>query len=126
MHLNPKFEDVTEILPHVASIAAAYGDPTGKYAAFLKRTMSDYQSKSFWFYDQTGALMSSPAAQNQPAVNIVDGSDSTTGVPPTPSEVPFQCPDVFDLVDKVEIDDGIFVTCGELKPFYEIPKPDGE
>lgn len=64
MSLDPKTEDVKEILPHVASIAAAYGDPTGKYAAFLKKTMNDYQSKSFWLYDQTAALPNSPASQS--------------------------------------------------------------
>jgi hypothetical protein len=64
MRLNPKTEDVFEILPHVAAVAAAYGDPKGQYADFMKKTMSDYQSKSFWLYDQTGALPSSPAAQN--------------------------------------------------------------
>ena len=63
MSLNPKTEDVLEILPHVAAVAAAYGDPKGKYAAFMGKTMSDYQSKSFWLYDQTEALPSSPAAQ---------------------------------------------------------------
>ena len=63
MSLDPKTEDVLEVLPHVASVAAAYGDPKGKYAAFMGKIMSDYQSKSFWLYDQTGALPSSPAAQ---------------------------------------------------------------
>jgi hypothetical protein len=30
----------------------------------------------------------------------------------------FECPQVFKLVDQVEISDGIFVTCDEVKPFY--------
>lgn len=64
MNLNPKGEDVAEILPHVAAIAAAYGDPKGKYAAFLKKWMSNYQSNSFWLYDQTKALPNSPAAHS--------------------------------------------------------------
>jgi hypothetical protein len=64
MRLNPKAEDVLEIMPHVAAVAAAYGDPKGLYADFMTKTMIDYQSKSFWLYDQTGALPSSPAAQN--------------------------------------------------------------
>jgi hypothetical protein len=64
MRLNPETEDVLEILPHVAAVAAAYGDPKGLYADFMRKTMSDYQSKSFWLYDQTDALPSSPAAQN--------------------------------------------------------------
>jgi hypothetical protein len=75
MRLNPKTENVFEILPHVASIAAAYGDPKGKYAAFMKKTMSDYQSKSFWLYDQTAALLSSPAAQNVKRAGTWDNND---------------------------------------------------
>ena len=62
MALDPKEEPQVEIVPHVASVAAAYGDPNGKYATFMKKVLSNYQSKSFWFYDQTAALPSSPAA----------------------------------------------------------------
>lgn len=117
MKLNPKFEDVTEILPHVASVAAAYGDPTGKYAAFLKKTMGDYQNKAFWLYDQTSALSSSPAAQSAKA-NAV----ATPGVG-VPDSVPFQCPAIFGTLDRIQIDDDVYVTCEELKPFYEIAVP---
>ena len=35
MGLDPKKEQVSDIFPHVAAVAAAYGDPTGKYQAFL-------------------------------------------------------------------------------------------
>lgn len=118
MKLNPKFEDVTEILPHVASVAAAYGDPTGKYAIFLKKAMGDYQSKAFWLYDQTSALTNSPAAQSHAEANIANRS-----IDDVPDSIPFQCPAVFEDLDKVEIDDGIYVTCEELKPFYEIAIP---
>jgi hypothetical protein len=40
----------------------------------------------------------------------------TTPTPP----IPFECPAVFTLAEEVEIDNGIFVTCDELKPFYQI------
>lgn len=77
MALNPKGEHQVEIVPHVASIAAAYGDPKGKYAAFMKKTLSDYQSKSFWFYDQIVALASSPAARHMSTRQYAyDGEDS--------------------------------------------------
>jgi hypothetical protein len=33
---------------------------------------------------------------------------------------PFECPEVFAFEQEVEIDNGIFVTCDELKPFYQI------
>jgi hypothetical protein len=39
---------------------------------------------------------------------------ATTPVPP----VPFECPAVFAWAEEVEIDNGIFVTCDELKPLY--------
>jgi hypothetical protein len=64
MSLDPKGEDVKEVVPHVASIAAAYGDPSGKYSMFMENVMSDYQSQPFWFYDQTAALPNSPAAKH--------------------------------------------------------------
>jgi hypothetical protein len=71
MALNPKGEDVGEIIPHVASIAAAYGDPKGRYAAFMTKTMANYQSKPFWFYDQTLALVSSPASKGKRSTRSV-------------------------------------------------------
>ena len=64
MALDPKGELQVEIVPHVASIAAAYGDLNGKYTTFMKKVLSDYRSRSFWFYDQTTALPNSPAARH--------------------------------------------------------------
>ncbi|KII93265.1 hypothetical protein PLICRDRAFT_171044 [Plicaturopsis crispa FD-325 SS-3] len=133
MALNPKGEDVAEILPHVASIAAAYGDPTGKYAAFLKKNQPGYQSKSYWYYDQTTAYQSSPAFQSAKKSRSVEWArDDATATPsnatlpaagaaaPDAADIPFQCPGVFDKDKEVEISDGVFVTCDQLKPFYEI------
>ena len=34
--------------------------------------------------------------------------------------MPFECPAAFALAEEVEIDNGIFVTCDELEPFYQI------
>jgi len=136
MSLNPKKEDVTEILPHVASIAAAYGDPTGKYAAFLKKMMLGYQSKPFWFYDQTSALPSSPAAHSSGKRSSMwaregEGEGEGEGKifsfpgaqivrPDSDASIPFACPIAFggDGSGEVELDDGVFVTCSQLKPFY--------
>lgn len=151
MNLNPKTEDVLEIVPHVASVAAAYGDPKGKYAAFMTKVLSNYKNKSFWLYDQTAALPSSPAAQTtrqrletwvehhskyimktvssmRLRVCCLTGADGSTanfsaGVAQEVQPIAFSCPAVFDLAAEVEIDNGIFVTCDELKPFYEIPIP---
>ncbi|EPQ60850.1 chondroitin AC/alginate lyase [Gloeophyllum trabeum ATCC 11539] len=112
MAQNPKDEDVTELAPHVAAVAAAYGDPSGKYAAFLRRIVPDYQGQPFWYYDQAQALPNSPGARS----SNPSAGDSSGGSP-----VSFQCPAVFDLGEDVEIDDGVFVTCDQLRPFYELP-----
>lgn len=107
---KPDDEDVHELVPHVASVAAAYGDPDGKYAAFMSKTMEDYESKPFWFYDQTQALPNSPAARKtkRRQDNVVFGP-----------VIEFSCPMVFDKSDKVELDMGVYTTCNELRAFYE-------
>ncbi|CAL1696059.1 unnamed protein product [Somion occarium] len=132
MAQDPDGEDVTDILPHVAAVAAAYGDPKGKYNAFLKKQNSNYKSESYWFYDQTAALPNSPAAGKQK--RAIDGNEDV----PTSSAndtskaagdtvasetkiIPFECPDVFSDAKKVEIEDGLFVTCDELAPYYKLP-----
>ncbi|KAF8973712.1 alginate lyase-domain-containing protein [Flammula alnicola] len=112
---DPRNEDVGEIFPHVASVAAAYGDPNGKYAAFLSEKDPNYQSKPYWFYDQTSALTNSPASKNEPRSIIWRREDSPD---PVEVNVPFECPAVFRDAVQVEIDNGLFVTCDELRPFY--------
>jgi hypothetical protein len=37
--------------------------------------------------------------------------------------IPFECPQVFTAALEVEVDDGVFVTCDELKPLYETSVP---
>jgi hypothetical protein len=47
------------VLPHVAAVAAVYGDPAGKYAAFLSKTTNGkYKTQSYFFYDQPDAFVS--------------------------------------------------------------------
>ncbi|KAF8167953.1 alginate lyase-domain-containing protein [Crassisporium funariophilum] len=112
-------EDISEVLPHVASVAAAYGDPKGKYTAFLKKTDPNYQDKSYWFYDQTSALSNSPASRMK-SRSVSESADSSgTNEALTPVGVSFECPAVFRDVTEVEIDNGVFVTCDELRPFFE-------
>lgn len=119
MSTNPKSEDISEAVPHVASVAAAYGDPSGRYATFMKKAQPSYQSKPFWFYDQTAGLPSSPAARMNKRWTGTWAEDAAV----INGTVPFTCPAVFDHAERVEIDDGIFVTCDELKPLYELPVP---
>ncbi|KAH7915386.1 alginate lyase-domain-containing protein [Hygrophoropsis aurantiaca] len=120
MKLDPKHEEVGDIFPHVSAVAAAYGDPDGKYGAFLQKTDPDYQSHPFWYYDQTIALPNSPAAQavvgNGSSRRSI--SDQSKG---KDTPIKFTCPVIFDNIPQgqtVEIADGIFVTCDQLKGFY--------
>jgi hypothetical protein len=67
MTLDAGDEDVTELAPHVAAVAAAYGDPTGKYARWLadENNSGDPDAIQSWrFYDSADALYSSPSAGN--------------------------------------------------------------
>ncbi|CDO72352.1 hypothetical protein BN946_scf184977.g49 [Trametes cinnabarina] len=140
MGLDPKGEDISDIFPHVAAVAAAYGDPKGKYAAFLQQKESDYASQPFWFYDQSSALPNSPAGAHAkhrrgsiletPA--SVAGALRVDGVRDAEhlagqaldtvhsASIPFECPAVFALAKETELEDGLFVSCDQLKPFYEM------
>ena len=123
MSRDPDGEDVNQILPHVAAVAAAYGDPTGKYVAFLNQHDPNYASKSYWFYDQPSALSKAPTARSRRSVTWKreDAFDSpSTLMNNVPVPVPFACPAIFDSSKEVEIDNGIFVTCDQLRPFYEL------
>ena len=52
MTVPPKDEPASELFPSVGAGAAVYGDPQGKYAAFLSRSEPDYPSQSWFFWDQ--------------------------------------------------------------------------
>ncbi|ORY29370.1 alginate lyase-domain-containing protein [Naematelia encephala] len=49
-------EDANELLPHVAAVAAAYGDEDGRYRSFLDSSGVDYESQIWWFFDQPEAV----------------------------------------------------------------------
>ncbi|EJF66592.1 chondroitin AC/alginate lyase [Dichomitus squalens LYAD-421 SS1] len=138
MGVNPKGEDIGDIFPHVAAVAAAYGDPDGKYAAFLSKNAQDYTSQPFWFYDQSGALPNSPAGQSKRrrdlgiAVDKIANRDkafsgdiSTVGTVAIDAvkAADAECPDVFNEVQQVELEVGLFVDCEQLKPYYELTVP---
>lgn len=108
MQINPKQEDIRQIIPHVVSISRAYGDPTGKYAAFLNKAMPNYRDKTFWLYNQA------PAPRKSSKRGVVYRRDGEWSEAP----LPFECPSVFDASSEVELDPGLFVTCDELKPFF--------
>ncbi|KAI0068276.1 chondroitin AC/alginate lyase [Artomyces pyxidatus] len=149
MTVDPRGEDPLDAVPHVAAVAAAYGDPSGKYMAYLQRVQSTYRSRPYWFYDQPAALPSSPAgrrlhvAAEEASGTAFDGvldfpatavnNSTTTGEPDSAGvsaddegrsiPIPFECPAVFEGEEAVEIDDDLFVTCEELRPLYELLYP---
>jgi hypothetical protein len=116
MATNPGSEDITELYPHVASVAAAYGDPTGKYLAFLQQGDPDYASKPYWFYSQPAALRGAPAANQQKRDNALTGVVEERGKPIAYIVIK---PAAFGKSDTIQLDDGVFVTWEELKPYYD-------
>ncbi|KAL1952072.1 hypothetical protein VTO73DRAFT_1221 [Trametes versicolor] len=147
MGLDPDDEDISDVFPHVAAVAAAYGDPKGKYAAFLQKQESDFASQPFWFYDQSSALSNSPASAKAAKVKkhrsaardlLAGGAANATqalaadfaGVAQgamghvldevSSEPIPFECPGVFRFAKETELEDDLFVTCDVLEPFYEI------
>ncbi|KAH9835670.1 chondroitin AC/alginate lyase [Rhodofomes roseus] len=137
MGVDPGSEDISDIFPHVAAVAAAYGDPKGKYAAFLQKHDSDYKSEPFWFYDQTAALPNSPAASSK-SNKRSDIMARSAAVADEPSDVeahaagaafgsfslakpiPFSCPSIFNNASTAELDDNVYVTCEQVRSYYEI------
>ncbi|KZV91347.1 chondroitin AC/alginate lyase [Exidia glandulosa HHB12029] len=45
-----------ELYQHVAAVGSVYGDPDGKYAAYLARVSPDYPQSPFYFWNQPLAL----------------------------------------------------------------------
>ncbi|KAI5117626.1 hypothetical protein M0805_001269 [Coniferiporia weirii] len=136
---GPGKEDVTDIFPHVAAVAAAYGDPDGTYTAYLKKTDKDFNVAPYYFYNQPGALTQAPSANTsngkekgkrteivqQYLAGANESPTPTTSPTPTPTDlpvatptIPWDCPEVFMTATAVQLDDGVFVTCDELKVFY--------
>jgi hypothetical protein len=179
MAQNPKQEDVSDIFPHVAAVAAAYGDPKGNYDKFLRMKDKNYGKAPYYFYNSPKAFRTAPsagkasnsgttkggkgqkgknksevilnarlarkselegnvhsgdvqetpapghAADSAPDVGGIagdackdDSQDSpNASIPPPPP--PFECPAAFAEEEEVQLDDGEYVTCDELKPFFE-------
>jgi hypothetical protein len=112
-------EDVTEILPHVLVADAVYGDPDGKYAAFIKQwspSKEPYQEQPWWFYDQRAAFQSSPGKARN--VKFFRANEHTI-----PLDDTFRCPGevlTIDGVQVVELDVGLYVSCADLELLYNV------
>lgn len=150
---NPGSEPIENVFPHVAAIAAAYGDAGGKYSNFLRQHNSDYQRQRYWLYDQPSALNMAPTAHRKRELNgqswhkrseqpserekanhaatpsTKDSNSDETADPgqnqtATSKKITFVCPSVFASADNVELDNDVFVTCEQLRPFYVLFSPD--
>jgi hypothetical protein len=134
--VDPKSETMDDLVPHVAAVAAAYGDPQGKYKSFLERQLPGYQKKPFWFYNQPSSFVKAPTSSRAKTLSVIEDSGSDDDELPGGSDgersgpdvqgpvgakpkIPFTCPDAFKEATKVEIDNDIFVTCEQLRPLYE-------
>lgn len=142
LKIGPGKEDITDSFPLVVAVAAAYGDPSGKYGAYLKKNDKLYMVSPYYYYSQPGALTQAPSGKGGKSsgkdedTNVSNGLEDTlaptrtakdavnTSAAPdadsateTPT-IPFQCPPAFATAFSVQLDDGIYVTCDQLKPFY--------
>jgi hypothetical protein len=103
-------EDIRELAPHIAAVAAAYGDPEGRYKRWLDDFVPGYAKREpWWFWDQPQAVGVARRTRKRRWRDDVQ-------------KVVFECPEVFKELNEVEIEVGIWVTCEELRPFYEIAR----
>ena len=145
MAQDPKKEAVSQIFPHVAAIAAAYGDPGKKYTSFLQAHNSKYKSDRYWLYDQALALKMSPSRSREKRdsrrplrwkrQDMDDSEEYPDGdgiIVPSNAQnetaagngVTIQCPEAFAGQEEIELDNGVFVTCDQVRPFYVLFYPD--
>ena len=123
---GPGKEQVSDIFPNVAAVAAVYGDPGGKYMAYLKKTDPHYMTAPYYYYDQSAAISQRRSSGNAKdvAVTMAKQSSSLSENDMRPSntseipKIPWKCPTAFATALRVQLDDGVFVTCNELKPLY--------
>lgn len=132
--LDPGRERLEEALPHVAAIAAAYGDPQRRYASYLKAGNKNYAKKPFWFYDQPGALSrrsrnkrdpqdetSLPALESQsssPTTNSKDTYEDTQAAMVDQDHPP----SIFANGQLVELEESFFVGWDDVREFYRRPE----
>lgn len=105
--MDPKGEDLSDCASQVAAAAAVYGDPDGKYRAFLLKAVPNYKNQPFWYYDQPSALKNS-AANSKSTTMEQAMEDTSPELPPV-----YECPDIVKNAgpEGVELDNGVFVTC---------------
>lgn len=107
MGVNPNGENVDSCFAHVAAAAAVYGDPDGRYAAFLQEHNRGYKSEPFYFNNQPEAV-----GQRRTKQQVRSAEEML-------ESIKFECPQV-EGMEAIELDYGVFVTCQDLEPFYNL------
>ena len=113
--INPGQDDPTCIFPHVTAVAAAYGDPTGKYKRYMQQNQQNGQSwakQSYYFFNQPQAFAVSPAkSRKREFWEEIEEEE--------PPHVHADRPAPFQFVDEIELDKDIFLTWDTARPIYE-------
>ena len=78
MTVPPGNDDPVELYPDVAAVAATYGDPDGKYAAFLASQDPTYPAEAYFLWDQplsdSNLVAATPAAGGPAATSAPSGA----------------------------------------------------
>lgn len=69
---------VDELYPNVAAVTSVYGDPSGKYAAFLKRGEPNFMAEAYILWNQPFALNETSGLVTDSAVTSTHGSAKAT------------------------------------------------
>lgn len=75
----------SELYPSVAAVASTYGDPDGKYQAYLQSKEPKYASEPFFLWDQplsggyNGSYSTSNGTTNNGTSSAMSGNSAVTG-----------------------------------------------
>lgn len=112
MKVDPKGEDVSE---SGAAVATAYGVYGGReYQNYLAMKVTSYQSQAYWLYDQPEALQ--PKSARTHSFDVPAQEDTLDDRPLGGSELG-DCPFVFKDMESCEIENGIYVTCEDIRKY---------
>lgn len=139
--LPPSGESIQALLPHVAAVAVAYGDPDGKYAKFIAKQDNGATHRTWWWHDVKGAFGPKSTVPHQRRDQARWSSrifgralleeredeiptETATDALWSPGEEPIR-PDIFGVNgdDPVQLDDGVLVTWDDIRPYYATVKP---
>jgi len=113
--IDPGEDDPTCVFPHVTAVAAAYGDPTGKYKRYMQQKQQKSQNwakERYYFFNQPQAFTMSPAKNGKRALLETIEEEA-------PAHVHADRPAPFQFVDQIELDKDIFLTWDTARPIYE-------